>query len=460
MYENLHQKVDALVQASNSQSPAQSRSHQVQQTGRHSVGDRKPNLVHCPSASPSLPLPKSIPRAVSLVVCLHYLSTTGVYPRATQCHGGREHFVPKALHALVEAEINKRFGGIKQEYKALRHLPDEFTGHSLGNPIQALPIPLLKNHADDDSEQFSPGLIMQVNFEMTSSVVPAVGAAEMFNPAVVETKISPGLINQIDASLQSRSVIAAGATDPLVSRGKLSHVDSNQKRLTSTSQITWTSYSARIILHSLGSELPREEAKSTQIHRREGCVRSDPTKHDAIDMSACKSLSDCTHTQQFSVEEATRFVRGQTTRDNRPTKALDPVRRQQGLGGYPHLDVLMQIAEREVSAKWRDGLIARRPPPKNITIHVQNIYKRPLGVALEKGVDTAAEVRTKHDLSYPSFDSVNGAFVVDSAPVVPYEPVVKIAMRIEMLAGQGFERKIRLLKGDVKSSFAQSTNTC
>ncbi|KAJ8577731.1 hypothetical protein ON010_g1472 [Phytophthora cinnamomi] len=129
----------------------------------------------------------------------------------------------------------------------------EFTGHSLGNPIQALPIPLLKNHADDDSEQFSPGLIMQVDFEMRSSVVPAVGAAEIFNPAVVvETKISPRLIDQIDASLQSR-----------------------------------------------------------------------------------------------------------------PTKALDPVRLPQVSAGYPHLDVLMQIAERGVSAKWRDGPIARRLLQKN-----------------------------------------------------------------------------------------------
>ncbi|KAJ8569283.1 hypothetical protein ON010_g5980 [Phytophthora cinnamomi] len=301
---------------------------------------------------------------------------------------------------------------------------------------------------------------MQVDFEMKSGVVSAAGAAERFNPAVVETKISPGLIDQVDASLQSRSVTAAGAADPFASQEKLTHVDSIQNCLTSTNQITLTSYSAKITQHSLETELLREEAKITQINRREGCVRSHPAEQEVIDMSACKSLSDCIRTHQLSVEDATRFVRGQTTRDGRHTKASDPVRLQHVLDGYPHLDVLVQIAEhglkkKAVTRNIRHGQDAGEYLVVDGSIlHIwPSVICSPLGAVLKKGVDPAAEVRTLHDLSYPIFDSVNGAFVVDSAPVVPYEPVAQIAMRIEMLAGQGFEGKIRLLKGDVKSAF-------
>jgi hypothetical protein len=77
----------------------------------------------------------------------------------------------------------------------------------------------------------------------------------------------------------------------------------------------------------------------------------------------------------------------------------------------------------------------------------------PLGAVEKKDTDPAVEVRTIHDLSLPSSDSVNGAYAVESIPKVYYKSVATIAARIEDLVKKGFHGKIRLLKGDVKTAF-------
>ncbi|KAE9136957.1 hypothetical protein PF010_g1479 [Phytophthora fragariae] len=52
-------------------------------------------------------------------LCMRYLSNAGCTEDDSGCPSNRGHFVPKQLPAVVKAEIAKRFGGLKLEFKQL-----------------------------------------------------------------------------------------------------------------------------------------------------------------------------------------------------------------------------------------------------------------------------------------------------------------------------------------------------
>ncbi|EGZ26967.1 hypothetical protein PHYSODRAFT_477112, partial [Phytophthora sojae] len=190
--------------------------------------------------------------------------------------------------------------------------------------------------------------------------------------------------------------------------------------------------SAITIQHELELRLLRDEARISQLHRHWGLRRSHPTSADksVIDMVACRSLSEIIRSRQLSVEDAAKVLRGETLPDCRPNKALDPDRLRYVLRGYPHLDLLINIATKGIEAQWGDGPIPVRPPPKNhgscrrhlkavgksiragqdsgqymvvdadILERWSNVICSPLGAVEKKDVDPSVEVRTIHDLSY------------------------------------------------------------
>lgn len=202
-----------------------------------------------------------------------------------------------------------------------------------------------------------------------------------------------------------------------------------------------------------------------------------------IDQVACSTLSSIIRTQRLSFEVSVRFVRGETDQDTRPNKALDVTRLAKVLRGYPHLAALIKIATRGVEAEWSCTPPARRPPPKNhgsCRRHLRAVTKSiregqdcgqymvveadilsswssvicsPLGSVEKKGVDPSIKVRTIHDLSHPEGEPTNSSFKPESVPTINYEPIPKIARRIEYLAKQGDPTFIRILKGDICGAY-------
>jgi hypothetical protein len=236
---------------------------------------------------------------------------------------------------------------------------------------------------------------------------------------------------------------------------------------------------AHRILEALEEDLLSEEARISILHRRLGFVRvrSHAMPLYSIDKAACESMSSIIRTHDMSLEEATQFVRGEGVMDSRPNKALEPNRLRFVLDGYPHLDMLVQIAENGIDVEWKKGPTPRRPLPKNhgscrrylraitrsfrdgqdtgqyILERWPEVIGSPLGAVEKNAVDPLDKVRTIHDLSYPKDDSVNSAFVADSVPRVRYDSVVIIARRIENLVQAGHAGRIRVLKSNVKTAF-------
>jgi hypothetical protein len=250
-----------------------------------------------------------------------------------------------------------------------------------------------------------------------------------------------------------------------------------------TTRFALSKSSAQEIQLALELELLRQECKVSTLHRNNGFKRSTSKEAYSIDKLACSTLSQTIRAQNLTVEEATKFVRGEFGDDRRPNKAINPDRLRLVLQGYPHLDLLIAIAEQGIDVSWHQGPTPRRPPPKNhgscrrylraVTRSIRegqdsgqylvvdadileqwpDVVCSPLGAVEKKDADPSEEVRTIHDLSYPRNESVNDAFIAESVPKVRYESVTIIARRIEYLANNGHAGRIRILKGDVKGAF-------
>ncbi|GMF31882.1 unnamed protein product [Phytophthora lilii] len=95
------------------------------------------------------------------------------------------------------------------------------------------------------------------------------------------------------------------------------------------------------------------------------CATNTSIRPYEIDNVACKSLSSIIRANDLTLQQATQFFRGESISDTRPNKALDMDRLRLVLRGYPHLDLLIQIAERGIAVEWKHSLSPRRPPPKN-----------------------------------------------------------------------------------------------
>ncbi|ETI54057.1 hypothetical protein F443_03087, partial [Phytophthora nicotianae P1569] len=143
--------------------------------------------------------------------------------------------------------------------------------------------------------------------------------------------------------------------------GGLDPTDS-AKELISLSKVT-----AETIRSKLEEELLRQECKITLSQRKQGFLRSpkSPNSQFEVDKLECTTLSRIIRSQNWSLKAATQFLRGEDEGDPRPNKALDPDRLQLVLQGYPHLDLLIRIAERGLEAQWIPGPSRRGPPPKN-----------------------------------------------------------------------------------------------
>ncbi|POM58358.1 Hypothetical protein PHPALM_36999 [Phytophthora palmivora] len=217
-----------------------------------------------------------------------------------------------------------------------------------------------------------------------------------------------------------------------------------------------------VIQHTLNTELVHEEAKISRLHKSWGYKKLRRCK-DAyiIDQVACIPLSDIIRERQLSVEDAVRFIRGETASDTRPNKAIDPNRLLQVFHGYSHVEALVKIATHGVEAQWSSTPPTRRPSPRNhgscrrnIRAVTKNICENqdcgyPLGAVEKKGIDPTIDVRTIHDLSY----------LQDSVPTIINEPITKIARSIEYLANNGDASRIRILKGDVRGVYKHLRTT-
>ncbi|GMF62890.1 unnamed protein product [Phytophthora fragariaefolia] len=93
--------------------------------------------------------------------------------------------------------------------------------------------------------------------------------------------------------------------------------------------------------------------------------RSNESSSFSINQAVCESLSSAIRNHIMSLEEATQLVRGEDSVDSRHNKALDPKRLRAVPDGYPHVDLLVEIARNVIAVEWKQGPKPRRPPPKN-----------------------------------------------------------------------------------------------
>jgi hypothetical protein len=196
-----------------------------------------------------------------------------------------------------------------------------------------------------------------------------------------------------------------------------------------------------------------------------------------------RALSDLVLTARLSLPDVVALVRGQSTDDPRPNKALFPERYNLLLQGYRHRELLSNIAAHGVVPVWNRAEPPRQSAPSNhqsanrhlnavvrsvrqgqdagqylvvddrVLALWQGVHFSPFGAVPKKDADPRDEVRLIHDLSFPRGRSANSASVQTGFPVIEYRHVVAIALRIEACADHHPGRRIRILKGDVKSAF-------
>ncbi|EGZ23018.1 hypothetical protein PHYSODRAFT_324285 [Phytophthora sojae] len=231
----------------------------------------------------------------------------------------------------------------------------------------------------------------------------------------------------------------------------------------------------------------RDRARRLSLHlQRHGItIKNPPVKPDnhALDATMQHALSRLALQHGHSLVKIVELVRGQTTEDPRPNKALCPDRLRRLLAGYQHCDLICQIAAVGVSPRWQVQRSQRQAVPDNhqsanrhlhavlrsirrgqdagqylvlddtILRRWKNTHVSPLGTVAKKDIDPSIEVRLIHDLSFPRGRSTNEASAKSEFPPIDYRHVVAIVRRIEACAARFPGRTIWILKGDVKGAF-------
>jgi hypothetical protein len=178
------------------------------------------------------------------------------------------------------------------------------------------------------------------------------------------------------------------------------------------------------------------------------------------------------------------LLRGETSKDSRPNKALRPLDYRKLLKGYQHVDFMVDAAWHGLQPRWKDSDEAADGQTKNhqsarrylkaLTRSVragQNggqylvlddrlmkvwnkvVHVSPLAAIDKAGKDPEDEVRLIHDLSYPHGYSTNDRTDRSVLPELVYRPVAELAQRIEALHVEDPSRNVMMMKGDVKGAF-------
>ncbi|KAG6956410.1 hypothetical protein JG688_00011446, partial [Phytophthora aleatoria] len=120
------------------------------------------------------------------------------------------------------------------------------------------------------------------------------------------------------------------------------------------------------------------------------------------------------------IEGTLRLFRGQTSRDQRPKRALRPQMYRIRLTTYADVDLLCSIAEDGVVPRWRDqdshtGVRhvprlskEQRSPVAGVLLYPRDVPFERICSGSQEGHPAQRDGRTSHDLSAPRGASVNG----------------------------------------------------
>ena len=84
-----------------------------------------------------------------------------------------------------------------------------------------------------------------------------------------------------------------------------------------------------------------------------------------LDSNRIKLLSALVQRAELALSDLVLLHRGQTADDYRPNKALDPQAYKLLLRGYPHQQLLIQIANEGIQPQWKSKEVNWKSPPKN-----------------------------------------------------------------------------------------------
>lgn len=187
----------------------------------------------------------------------------------------------------------------------------------------------------------------------------------------------------------------------------------------------------------------------------------------------------------MGIEGTLRLFRGQTSRDQRPNKALRPHLYRLHLASYPDLELLCSIAEHGLIPHWLSSpdRIGARPLPQNypsalsgsaVLTHrlLQDYYRgrcilagvteltaepafhsSAFALVPKKNIPITEDGRTIHNLSAPAGASVNEDTDTEWTPDARWDPYASIAQRVLELRRKYPGRAIYALGADIADAF-------
>jgi hypothetical protein len=337
---------------------------------------------------------------------------------ADTCPNGRAHFVPKQQPECVNQRSTSGLGDVNKKFKQLR-LPKYRALSQTRRREQSFPrvshpptpLDYVENGGQDEGgtgckkprviESSDTGTFPQQSVRSGEKSLSRSGIAEGHAGGCRTVNVSennPGASPQQPARFNESSLAREVAVEGYAGGGCLCCdsplVDTqdkhNMRRVLTTSenshqdlrhattyfgaldakqttgQIKLSRTSCEEIRVALETELLREECKLARAHRQLGFIRGSTASSDAygLDMSGCRTLSEVIRKRNTIIDQAARFVRGETDLDSRPNKALDPDRLEQVLHGYEHVDLIVKMARVGIEALRTDDAAPKRPPAK------------------------------------------------------------------------------------------------
>ncbi|EGZ08126.1 hypothetical protein PHYSODRAFT_526122, partial [Phytophthora sojae] len=246
---------------------------------------------------------------------------------------------------------------------------------------------------------------------------------------------------------------------------------------------------------SLQNEEQKRRDQLNSLFREAGiqlpCCATRRTSHVGvspaeIDRELQRAVSELTRREHLSLVQLVRIWRNETAEDSRPHKALNVEWSAVLSRGYRHREVLLDTVRHGVRHRFRkclDDFFSEVPENHKSARDAVNALRRsirdgqdagtylvvdtdvsqrwptvkfsPFGCVPKAGLDPRFEARLIHDLSHPKGRSTNAASDRSQLPTILYVHVRAIARRIEYLRKRYPNRRIMMLKGDVKSAFRQ-----
>lgn len=184
----------------------------------------------------------------------------------------------------------------------------------------------------------------------------------------------------------------------------------------------------------------------------------------------------------MQLPEFVRILRGETTYDSRPNKALEIPPDTPAWSSYRYRPEWEAIIQHGVQPKWKSSFPAQSKPPKNhasaqlainalikqirkgqdagqyLVLDIEllpmldNISCSPFGAVQKGSVPLSEDARVIHDLSFPEGSSVNDNTVDDERVVVAYDGPHDLAKRI-LEVEKEFPGIAKLMSGDVAGAF-------